>query len=184
MSVSIACAACSAPVRLGDTACRKCGRALSQDERIALEARFESTNTDYREAKLTVSRALTASLVVGLLTILFGSVRLVLELTSDAGFSFTSSSATAVVDLVAGLTLVTCFFGSKRSATVSLSIATAIWVSGVVLPIVAAPAQAILRLASPGGVAITLARLGVLLLLLQGIPAGIRMKRLLEAPPG
>ena len=40
---------------MGARVCPSCGRALSQGDLRALEERFESTNTDYREAKGVVS---------------------------------------------------------------------------------------------------------------------------------
>jgi hypothetical protein len=180
MTVAIPCAACSQTVRLGSQTCPACGRSLSSDEHAALEARFEATNVDYRDAKSAVLRALAAALVVGSLTFTIEAIRLVLTVTSDPAFT-TSSGAGSAVALLTGLALATCWFGRRRVPTLAVVVATVIWATSLALPMVLAPVTTLLGIASAGGVALTLVRLVVLLVLLRGISASVQMRRLLDS---
>jgi hypothetical protein len=60
-------------------------------------------------------------------------------------------------------------------------VATVIWATSLALPMVLAPVTTLLGIASAGGVALTLVRLVVLLVLLRGISASVQMRRLLDS---
>lgn len=177
MTVAIPCASCSREISFGLRACPACGRSLSSDERDALESRFEATHVDYRDAKIAVFRGLAAALVAGLLTIAFASLRLYLAADSESGFT-SASARSAITDLVAGLVLTASWFGRTRIPISALGVAVLIWSASLVLPFMASPAETILRIASPGGLALTLGRLAVLLILVRGVTASFQMRRL------
>jgi hypothetical protein len=180
MSVSISCARCSALVRPADAACASCGRQLTSDERTALEARLESSNADYRDARAAVTRALTVALVVGLMTLTLSVLRLVLELASDIDVAATTPIAAVFGDLVVGCILVICFFAGRRFAVPSLAAASTVWFVTLLGSVAVDPSRAILRFASPAGVALALAKLMFLLVLARALPSGLRLKRLLK----
>ena len=182
MLVSIPCTGCSAPVGVTDVACGKCGRKLTRTERVALEARFEATNVDFRNAKTAVNQALIISLVVGLLTCVFGAVRLIASSASDPEAPPAASGMP--LDLVFGLGLIGCFVAGRRAPVAAIGLALALWIIALVLPFLEAPASAVLAFASPGGVVRTLARVAVLIGLVRGLAGGISMRRLLSARPG
>lgn len=179
MTVAIHCTSCSRSIKLGAVTCPACGRPLSSDELAALEARFEASNVDYRDAKTAVLRALAASLAAGLMTVAIHGMSVVVAVTSDAT-STTSFGQGSATSLPAGLALVTCWFARRRMPTFAVVAATLIWSASLVLPLLLAPAESILGLASAAGVALTLVRLAVLLLLVRGVAAAIQMRRLLR----
>lgn len=184
MTVSISCDACSGNIGVGARVCPTCGRALSTGDLLALEARFEATNTDYRDAKGVVWRSLTIALVAGLLTLAVAAVRLVGAFTLEPAIEGGSVSVVALLDLLVGLVLVGCSFGRKRRTVLALTVASAVWIGALALPFLVAPAHAILRFASPSGVALALARIAVLVALFQGMQAAKAMARLFAGSTG
>ena len=184
VTVSISCDACNGAIGVGARVCPTCGRAVSKGDLLALEARFEATNTDYREAKGVVSRALTIALVAGLLTLAVAAVRLVGAFTLEPGIEAGYVSLTALFDLLVGLVLIACSLGRKQMTALALKVAIAVWLGALVLPFVFGPAQAILNFASPRGVAVALARIAVLVALFRGVRAANAMARLFEGRAG
>ena len=184
MTVSISCDACSANIGVGARACPSCGRALSKGDLLALEARFEATNADYRQAKEVAFRSLTIAFVAGLLTLAIATVRLVGAFTLEPGIEGGYVSVAALFDLLVGLVLVACALGRKHMTALALTVAIAVWLGALVLPFAFGPAQAILRFASPSGVAVTLARIAVLIAFVQGIQAANTMARLFAGRTG
>jgi hypothetical protein len=181
MAVAIPCAGCTQPVRLKDLNCRSCGRQLTPGEREVLQARFEETNADYRDAKATVGRSLTVSLVAGLLTLVFASVRMLLLRHAGSTVIDPLSLGTALLDSIVGWVLVACFFFGKRAPAATLWVATGAAHIALVVPyFLAGPARAMLHFISPGNFALTLARVGALILLIQGLSAALVMKKLLS----
>lgn len=174
MTVAIPCTACAQNVPFGSRACPTCGHPLSSDERAALEARFEAMNADYREAKMLAFRGLAAALVAGLMTVTIAGIRVML--TSDANVAISPMSW---ISVAAGLALVAVWFVRHRVPTLALAVALAIWSGTLALPLLLAPAAVLLGLASAGGVALTLARFAVFLLLVRGLAASIQIGRML-----
>jgi hypothetical protein len=78
MTVSIPCASCAQQIRWGQRACTGCGRPISSDENRALEARFEAMHADFRNAKTSLLRGLTAALVAGLMIMTIAGLRVLL----------------------------------------------------------------------------------------------------------
>jgi hypothetical protein len=177
MSVTIPCAACSASVELGSQACPACQRPLSSEEVAALEARFEATSVDFRDAKTAFTKALAAALAAGLMTIAIQGMR-VLAVSSDAELapSFAWGSAAA---LAAGIALVGCWFAKRRTPMLAVVVAASIWCMSLVLPFVLTPVEAVLGMTSAAGVATTLARIVVLFMLVRGVQASTQMRHLL-----
>ena len=181
MLVSIPCTGCSAPVGVTDVACAKCGRTLTRAERVALESRFEASNVDFRNAKAAVNRALIISLVFGLLTCVVGAVRLIASLAS--GPEALPAPSWMPLDLVLGFSLIGCSIAGRWTPASAIALALALWVIAI-LPFLDAPALAVLAFASPSGVVLTLARVAMLIGLLQGLSGTISMRKLLSARPG
>lgn len=175
--VAIPCAACSATVALGSQSCAACGRRLSADERAALEARFEATSLDFRDAKTTFVRALAIALAAGLMTIAIHSMRL-LTVISDPDLSASHAWGSAA-GLASGVALVGCWFAKHHAPISAVAAAAIIWLTLLLLPLVLAPIETLFRMASAGGVALNLARLAVLIMLVRGIQASTQMRRLL-----
>lgn len=176
MTVSIPCASCSQQIRFGKRACSACGRSISSEEATALESRFEAMHSDFRDAKAVVFRGLTAALVAGLLTIAIAGLRVFLTSTASDPDVEPSSVTPAIADLLLGLSLVACWFGRGRSPALTSITALLIWFAALATPFVASPALALLGIASPSGVALTLARVAVLVALARGVPAALRMR--------
>jgi len=122
--------------------------------------------------------------VAGLLTLAVATVRLVGASAMHPGIEGGAVSVAALLDLLVGLVLVACSLGRKRMTALALTVATTVWLGALVLPFVFAPAHAIVRFASPSGVASALARIAVLIVLFQGIQAAKAMARLFEGPAG
>ena len=179
VTVSISCDACSGNIGVGAHVCPTCGQALSTGDLLALEARFEATNTDYRQAKEVAWRSLTIALVAGLLTLAVAAVRLVGAFTMEPVIEGGSVSVVALLDLLVGFVLVGCSFARKHRTVLALTVAAAVWLGALALPFLVAPAQAILRFASPSGVALALGRMAVLIALFQGVQAAKTMLRLI-----
>ncbi|MBN1607667.1 MAG: hypothetical protein JW940_13605 [Polyangiaceae bacterium] len=112
------------------------------------------------------------------MTVTIGIIHCGLVLMSDPAFRPVSESA-PVAALSTGVVLVGCWFGRRSAPTLVLILAAAVWSTSLVLPLLLAPAQTVLGIASPGGVALTLARLVVLFMLVRGVPASIQIRRLL-----
>ena len=176
MTVSITCASRSQPIRFGQRACSACSRRLSSEETAALESRFEAMHVDFRDAKTLVLRGLAAALVAGLMTMTIAGLRVLL--TSDASDTGTASPplAPAIADLLLGFSLVACWLGRRRFPALASISALLIWCASLLAPFLASPALAVLGIASPAGVALTLARLAVLLLLARGVPAALQLR--------
>lgn len=181
MTVSIPCASCSQQIRFGQRACAACGRAVSSDETSALESRFEATHVDFRDAKAVVLRGLSAALVAGLLTVAIAGLRLFLTSTATEPGSESSPITPAIADLLLGLFLVGCWIGRHRSPALASIAALLIWAASLAAPFLASPALALLGIASPTGLALTLARVAVLLVLARGVPAALRMRKFVES---
>lgn len=150
---------------------------MSSEETVALESRFEATHVDFRDAKAVVLRGLTAALVAGLMTMSIAGLRVFLtSSTSDTG-SESPPLAHAIADLLLGLSLVACWLGRRRLPALASITALLIWSASLLAPFLASPALAVLGIASPSGVALTLARLAVLVLLARGVPAALQLRR-------
>jgi hypothetical protein len=176
MLAKFSCAGCTATLGVGDISCPSCGRQLSLGEREAREATLEATNPDYADAKATIRRALLVSLVAGLLTLAFAGARVVLGL--ESGEFIRPNSIGTLVNAVCGAALVACFFTGRRAATNTLWVATASSHVLLVFPYFLGPTRAMLEFVSPGNVALTLARLGALILLIQGLSAALVIQKL------
>jgi hypothetical protein len=176
MTVSITCASCSQPIRFGQRACSACSRRVSSEETAALESRFEAMHVDFRDAKAVVFRGLIAALVAGLMTMTIAGLRVLL--TSDTSDTGTASPplAPAIADLLLGLSLVACWLGRRRFPALASITALLIWSASLLAPFFASPALAVLGIASPAGVALTLARLAVLVLLARSVPAALQLR--------
>jgi hypothetical protein len=172
MTVSIPCASCSQ-----QRACPACSRPVSSDETAALESRFEATHVDFRDAKAVVLRGLTAALVAGLITMAIAGLRVLLTSnSSETGIEAPPLTA-AVADLLFGLSLIACWIGRHRFPALASITALLIWSASLLAPFLASPALAVLGIASPTGIALTLARLAVLGVLARGVPASLQLRR-------
>ncbi|HET7543886.1 MAG TPA: hypothetical protein VFK05_28640 [Polyangiaceae bacterium] len=180
MTVSIPCEKCARPIGLAESACLGCGRPVTRDERAALEERFAATNSDYRDARTTVARALTVSLVSGLLTIaIVAIVFLLARMASDVDES--APILETLAPLVAGATMVAMFFVGKHEPILALAVVTTLWFAALAAPFALSPLAGVLAMMSPVGLALALARIGVLLLLLQALPSAWRLEHLRTA---
>ena len=177
MTVSIPCASCSQQIRFGQRACPACSRPVSSDETAALESRFEATHVDFRDAKAVVLRGLTAALVAGLMTMAIAGLRVFLTSNSSETGIESPPLTSAIGDLLLGLSLVACWLGRRRVPAVASITALLIWSASLVAPFLASPALAVLGIASPVGLALTLARLAVLIVLARGVPAALQVRR-------
>ena len=153
---------------------------MNPDERAALEERFAAANSDYRQARGTVARGLTIVLVSGLFSIALAAIRFVLGVSEPDSIT---SVAVSIGPLLFGAILVTIFIVGRRAPALALAAAAVLWLVALVLPFVVDPSRAVLGLASAGGVALSLARIGVMLVLARALPAALQMRRLRQTKP-
>jgi hypothetical protein len=179
VGVSVPCSTCGAPVEVQQVRCA-CGRFVTREVQDALERRFEASNAEYAEAKGTAVKALAVALVVGLFTIAIGIVRYAAAMSTEIHDEV--RIAEPLIEVAGGVVLVVAWFYGKREPLPFLVIAIAQSLVSFVTPFVVAKASALLQFASPLGVAVTLARVGVLLLLFRGVSAASRQRRLLRLP--
>jgi hypothetical protein len=115
--------------------------------------------------------------VAGLLTMMVAGLRVFLTSgPSDTGAE-SPPLAPVIADLLLGLSLVVCWLGRHRFPAVASITALLIWSASFLAPFLVSPALAVLGIASPAGLALTLARLAVLILLARGVPAALQLRR-------
>lgn len=158
--------------------CGGCGRKPSRDEQAALEDRFAAANADYRMARATVGRALTVVLVSGLLSMALAVIRIALERAYSEPAPLDTDTVAPFLD---GAILVALFVVGRRAPMLAVVAASVLWLIGLIVPFVIDPATAALSIASAGGVVLGIARIGVLLMLVQALPSVWSMKRLRNA---
>ncbi len=178
MTVSIPCSSYSHAIAVGAGTCVGCGHQVTSEERAALEARLAASNVEYRKAKSVVRRALTVALVTGLLMLALAGVYFLGAVSAELEDGDAAVSIPIVLQALVGIALVAVFVAGNR-LPILVAPAAVLWLATLAVPFILAPGTALLGLASPGGVAVNLARIGVLMMLLHAIPAALRMKRLL-----
>jgi hypothetical protein len=108
VAVSIVCPACRTNVHIGDDACRKCGRRVTNDEKRALQRRWEASDPDVATASenrywgrvsIAVAAALEliqAAFLAGIPAVMMGGLAVALVLWGLFVWSFRSPLAACV----------------------------------------------------------------------------------------
>jgi hypothetical protein len=141
--VSVPCASCHKPVGFRDPACPACGAILSTELRDALETRLEGSDIDYKESKHRIRRASWTVLFLGGVHIAWAFLVLVQNHLGESVDPTRSSDLTnpnVIVNLIIGVALGGCYFGSTRAPVTALTAALGIFlfahgVAAVLFPV-------------------------------------------------
>jgi hypothetical protein len=148
--------------------------------RDALEARLESADEDFRDARANVRRAASILLLIALFTAFLAVGRYVLDVSSelDGPAERTNALAELLVELALSGFLLGCFACVKRWPVSAVSAGLAAWLAAQVAMTIANPLTAI-PLGLSGFLGAFL-RLVVLLLLVRGFIGAIRGQALIR----
>jgi hypothetical protein len=160
--------------------CPSCKAIVPHTVRDALEARLESADEEFRDARSNVRRAASILLVIALFTAFLAVGRYALDVSSELDGAAERASALAelLVELALSGVLLGCFALVKRWPVPAMSAGLVAWLVAQIAATIENPLTAIPFGAS--GLLRSFSRLVVLVLLVRGLTGAIRGQALIR----